>query len=76
MIPYLTKSHSLKDIDFHGPLNWKTKSVLKIDKLKIFEDVEYENLIDDTLYRLMSYRDDLEVAKIIIDNIIKETSLK
>ena len=31
--------------------------------------------MDDTLYRLMTYTDDLKAAKIVIDNIINETSL-
>jgi hypothetical protein len=48
--------------------------VLKIDKLKIFEDIEYENLVDDVLYRLLTYDDDLKAAEIIINNIIKETN--
>ncbi len=74
LVPYLTKNHAMKDIDKYGPLNWKSKSVLKIDKLKIFEDIEYENLMDDVLYRLLTYTDDLEAAEIIIANILKETN--
>lgn len=74
VVPYLSKHHSLKDIDFYGQLNWKTKSVLKIDKLKIFEDIEYENLLDDALYRFLGYIDNLKDAENIIENIINETS--
>jgi len=74
LIPYLTKNYSLKDIDMHGHLKWKSKSKLKIDKLKIFEDIEYENLMDDTLYKLQTYFNDLNDAKTIIDSIIKETN--
>ena len=47
----------------------------KIDKLNIFEDIEYENLLDDALYRLLTYVDDLKDAEKIIDSIINETSL-
>ncbi len=71
--PYLTKNHSLKDIDFYGDLKWKTKSVLKIDKLKIFEDIEYENLMDDLIYRKRAYYIALTTAANIIDSIISET---
>ena len=74
VLPYLTKNYSLKDIDVYSTLNWKTKTVLKIDKLKVFEDIEYENLMDDTLYRLSAYTDDLIEAKMIIDSIIEETN--
>ncbi|NNK74089.1 MAG: hypothetical protein HKO94_12940 [Flavobacteriaceae bacterium] len=73
MVPYITKNYPFKDIDYYGPLNWKSKSVLKHDKLKIFQDIEYESLVDDTLYRLLTYLDDLKEAEIIIDKIIEET---
>lgn len=76
LVPYLTLKHSLKDIDFYGPLNWKKKSQLSVDKLKIFEDIEYENLMDDALYRLLSYNNNLKDTEIIIDKIIKETAIK
>jgi len=74
VLTYLTTHHSLKDIDYYGTLKWKSKSVLKIDKLKIFEDIEYENLMDDALYRLLNYLDNLKEAQAIIDNIIQETN--
>jgi hypothetical protein len=71
--PYLTKNHSLKDIDFYGDLKWKSKSILKIDKLKIFEDIEYENLLDDLIYRKRAYYNALKTTYNIIDSIIEET---
>jgi len=76
LVPYLTLHHSLKDIDFYGPLNWKRKSELKVDKLKIFEDIEYENLMDDYLFRLLTYFNNLNEARIIIDDIINKTNIK
>ena len=73
LIPYLTSRYPLKDIDIYGELGWKTKSSLEVDKLAIFGDLEYENLMDDLLYRLLVYRNDLREAGTIIDGIIAET---
>ena len=71
--PYLTKNHSIKDIDYYGDLKWKSKSILKSDKLKIFEDIEYENLMSDLTYRKRAYYNALKTADLIIDSIIQET---
>ncbi|WP_445381209.1 DUF6090 family protein [Robiginitalea sp. IMCC43444] len=73
LIPYLTTRYPLKDIDIYGELQWKTKSSLQADKFAIFGELEYENLMDDLLYRLLVYRNDLTEAGAIIDGIIAET---
>ena len=74
LVPYLTNNHSLRDMGVYGFLNWKTKSVLKIDKLKIFEDIVYENLMEDMIWRLLANINYLKDVEKIIDNIIMETS--
>ncbi|MFD2725699.1 DUF6090 family protein [Hyunsoonleella rubra] len=73
LVPYLSKNYALKDIDMFGELGWKTKSLLKIDKLKIFEDIEFENIMDDYMYRAQVAQNGLNELTIVIDNIIKET---
>ena len=73
LVPYLSKHYSMKDIDMYGKLEWKNKTLLTIDKLYIFEDIQFENIIDDYLYRVKSAGDNLEELVIIIDDIIKET---
>ena len=73
IVPYLSKNYSFNDIDRYGPLNWENKSILKIDKLLIFEDIEYENNVDDLLYRVNDYRNDLIDLQSIIKRILKET---
>ena len=73
LIPYLTKYYSIKDIDKYGFLKWKKSSTLKVDKLKVFQEIEFENLIDDALYRLKGYNTALLNAQLIIDNILNET---
>ena len=76
IVPYLSKNYSFKDIDQNGPLNWESKSILKIDKLRIFHDIEYENNVDDLLYRINDYRNDLVDLQTIISKILKETELR
>ena len=74
LIPYLQKKYPLKDIDIYGALKWESKSLLKTDKLQIFKDLEFENIMDDYLYRINGSHSNLKDLEIIIDAIIKETA--
>ena len=74
LVPYLSKNYAIKDIDMFGELEWKTKSLLKVDKLLIFNDIEFENILDDYMYRALSSKNGLNELTIIIDNIIKENN--
>jgi hypothetical protein len=76
LVPYLTKNYALKDVDSYSRLEWKYKSKLPIDKTKIFRDVEYENLMDDFLYRLSGYTIELKKLDHIFKAIIKQTELQ
>jgi hypothetical protein len=73
LVPYLQKKYPLRDIDMYGNLKWKNKTLLKTNKLQIFEDIEFENIMDDYLYRINGSRARLEELEIIIAAIIKET---
>jgi hypothetical protein len=73
LVPYLSKHYSMRDIDMYGRLAWRTKTLLKIDKLQIFEDIEFENILDDFLYRSSSSRNGLDELEKVISVIIKET---
>ncbi len=73
VLPYLSKHYSLKDMDAYGELQWKNKTILDIDKLKIFENIEFENITDDFIYRILYSKNKLEELKTIIDTILKET---
>jgi hypothetical protein len=72
IVPYLSKRYPLKDIDKYGALNWKQASQLPNDKLEVFRELEFENLVDDNLYRLMSYERDLQKGKVVIRNILRQ----
>jgi hypothetical protein len=73
VLPYLSKNYSLKDMDSYGELKWKNKSILEVDKLKIFQDIEFENITDDFLYRLLTSKNKLMELETIIDKILNET---
>lgn len=76
VVPYLTQNYSFKDVDSYSPfLAWKEPSRLAIRKLEVFEDVIFENLVDDLLFRMMYYQKFLEDTRIIILNIINLTSI-
>ena len=57
----------------YGILKWQNKTLLKIDKLYIFEDIKFENIVDDYFYRVKAAGNNLEELVVIIDDIIKET---
>ncbi|WP_411767897.1 DUF6090 family protein [Winogradskyella sp. A3E31] len=73
LIPYISKNYALKDIDQYGSLNWKESSSLAIDKYKIFNDIEFENITDDYLYRVNSALGRVNEIEKLIDSILKET---
>ncbi len=73
LVPYLSKYYSMRDIDMYGRLAWKTKTNLNIDKLGVFEDIEFENILDDYLYRISTSRLRINELEKTINAIIKET---
>ena len=73
LIPYLSKKYAMRDIDMYGKLAWENKSQLKIDKLQIFEEIEFEGILDDYIYRVRSEKKSLNELDTIINNILKET---
>jgi hypothetical protein len=73
--PYLSKKYSFKDMDAYGPLNWKEKSNLKVDKLQIFKEIEFENNTDEFLYWITDNKNLLIELDLLIDKILKETQI-
>jgi hypothetical protein len=71
--PYLSKRYSLKDMDAYGPLNWKDKTDLVVDKYQIFEELEFENLMDDFLYWVADIKTLYIELDTLIDDILRET---
>jgi hypothetical protein len=73
IFPYLSKKYSFKDMDAYGPLNWKEKSNLKVDKLQIFKEIEFENNTDEFLYWIADNKNLFIELDLLIDKILKET---
>jgi hypothetical protein len=74
ILPYLTKKYPLKDMDRFGPLAWKEGSRLDSDKTLIIGELEFENLIDDNMYRLNDFQLSLNELRELIDEILQESS--
>ncbi|WP_445732333.1 DUF6090 family protein [Mariniflexile sp.] len=73
VLPYLTKKYALKDVDAYGHLKWENKTNLTIDKLQIFQEIEFENIMDDYIYRVVDCKNRLVELDLIINKILKET---
>jgi len=73
IFPYLSKKYPFKDMDAYGQLNWKEKSNLKVDKLQIFKEIEFENNTDEFLYWIVDNKNLLIELDLLIDKILKET---
>ena len=71
--PYFSKKYALKDIDAYGPLNWKEKTNLEMDKLQIFKEIEFENIMDDFLYWVVDNKNLFIELNLLIDKVLKET---
>ncbi len=74
ILPYLTRKYPLKDMDRFGPLAWKEGSNLEADKTLILRELEFENLIDDNLYRLNDFLLSLSELSVLIEEILSESS--
>ena len=74
ILPYLTKKYPLKDMDSYGPLSWKEESRLSSDKTAILKDLEFENLIDDNMYRMNEFLVSLFELRELVDAILQESS--
>ncbi|MBO6792369.1 MAG: hypothetical protein JJ895_00570 [Balneolaceae bacterium] len=72
-LPYLTKNASMKNIDQYGILEWDEKSKLYHNNYELFNDVEFENVVDNQAWDIKNYLNHLKVLEPIIDKIIQET---
>ena len=72
-VNYLTRNYPLKDLDNYGVLRWTSKSKIKNDKYAIFNDLEFENTLDDLLFNIVNYNNSKGRLQVIIQNIITES---
>jgi hypothetical protein len=76
LVPYLSKKYALKDIDKYGALNWKENTSLTINKFEIFNNIEFENITDDYLYRVLTAENNASEIEKRIEAILIETKDK
>ncbi|GMQ25458.1 hypothetical protein Aoki45_21400 [Algoriphagus sp. oki45] len=74
MLPYLTKNASMKNIDRYGFLKWEEKSRFNVSTHLLFQELEFENNLDNQAWGLANYLKALYVLEEIIEKIISETS--
>ena len=72
-LPYLTKHASLRNIDSYSFLNWKEKSRLKSNTNNLFQDLEFENNVDNHAWSVAYYLQALDSLEITSKKIIRLT---
>jgi hypothetical protein len=74
VIPYLTKNASMKNIDNYGILQWNKKTKLHHDNYNMFQDIEFENVMDNQSWSILNYIMALENLENTMTRIIEETN--
>ncbi len=73
VLEYLTQHYSIKDFDMYSNAKRKTGSNLPNNKYAIFQDLQFENNLENQIYYTGSYLAVLEKSQDLIDDIIKFT---
>jgi hypothetical protein len=69
-IPYLIPYISFKEMDANANFRWTGKSKVRPDYYPLFQKVEFENLIENSLWYQQNLNDRLEETEVLIDKII------
>ncbi|MBT8290298.1 MAG: hypothetical protein KJO93_05645 [Muriicola sp.] len=72
-LPYLLPYISLKEMDSNANYAWAGKSKVKPDYYPLFQKVEFENLLDNSLWLHQQVIERLEETEVLIDEIIEAT---
>ncbi|MDX1471072.1 MAG: hypothetical protein R3213_06215, partial [Flavobacteriaceae bacterium] len=72
-IPFLLPYISLREMDNNANYPWAGKSKVKPDYYPLFQMIEFENLLDNSLWLHQQIDDRLDQTDYLIDQIIKET---
>lgn len=73
IIPFLSKYISLKEMDSYGNYEWTGKSKLKPDYYPLFQSLEFENFIDNSLFLHLKQFEEIQNANTIAINIVNIT---
>ena len=74
LLPYLTKNASMKNIDSYSFVNWEEKTVLATNNYKMFQNLEFENNMDNHVWDIANYLISLENLEKATDKVIEKTN--
>ena len=72
-IPYLLSYISMKEMDNYANYSWAGKSKVKPDYYPLFQKIEFENLLDNSLWLHQKIIERIDETEILIDEIINTT---
>jgi hypothetical protein len=72
-LPYLLNKISFKEMDLNDQLNWSGISKVKPDYYPMFQEVEFENYLDNNLWFHQEILERCDDTEMLIDEIIKAT---
>ena len=73
-LPYMMPKISFKEMDTYSHLSWTGKSVVKPDYYPLFQEVEFENYLDNILWFNQKLHERSLETQTLIEKIIKATS--
>ncbi|MCZ4408202.1 DUF6090 family protein [Cryomorphaceae bacterium 1068] len=73
-LPYLTKYGSMKNIDYFGLMEANGKSKFESRNPALFQEVEFENIMDNQAWGMKNYLNKLEGLKPLVDQIMHLTN--
>jgi hypothetical protein len=74
MLPYLSKNASMRNIDSYSLMKWEEKSKFNVTYESLFNDIEFENHLDNIGWAVVNYEMTLERLENIIKTIIQLTN--
>ena len=74
LLPYLTKNASLKNIDSYSIVDWKEKSKLSTNYYAMFQDLEFENNMENQVWDITNYILTLEKLEKTTEKVIEKTN--
>jgi hypothetical protein len=73
VFPYLTENVSMKNIDKYSLMKWEDKSKFNVDYAETFNDIIFENNLDNLGWAVVNYQMVLTRLEKVIKNIIRLT---
>ena len=73
VIPYLSENVSMRNIDKYSLMKWEKLSTFKVNYEKTFNDIKFENNLDNLGWAVVNYQMVLTRLEKVIKNIIRLT---